>query len=505
MQVIKKRLPSQAKNHYFEYFHLDCLFSFFKIGYFLKKAGISKEKGFQPFYLLLSFCGVIFKRSRSINEGLKLIPKTAKKSTLYDFLQNTKFDWSKLLGYVSKLYSNKFTHDKGKITVLSIDDTALEKSGKYVEHISKFYDHSKKKYFSGFQVVIAALCNLRTCIPIDFVLKSTTKPLKKKKTKGKQLSKNRAKKNTQTMNKSKQNRRRRSAKMKKSRETKRVQLSRLSKIKIAIRLIKNAIKHKIMFNYVLWDSWYNCSEAYEYVFNYLILKGIHLVSMVKLSTEKYKFLSKELNIKEIYKLAGAWQIMESNNIKYKSMIIEIISKSTKGRPVIGKVKLCFYRFPGHRKYKALISTNLKLTEEEILEIYTYRWSIEMVIRDLKQYFGFNQSNASKYQSLVADISIKFLLYIMVCALKEREPHKSTYVILFEMSEDFEDHCIETVNRYFFKNTIEVFIEYAESIGITDIYELKIKCKSIIDDFFNSEFYEDKIESEEEYYKKQKSA
>jgi len=506
VDINKNHLPSQVKNAQLEFSQLQSHFSLFKLSNFLKKSGISKEKGIQPFELLLNFCGIIFKRSQSITQGVKLLSKSSQKSTHHEFLQNSKYNWNKLLLHVSKLYSNLFKHDEGGYTVLSIDDTARVKSGKNVEFISKFYDHSIRRFYMGYQVVLATLCNLRTCIPINFVIKTAPK-LKKKtkkkaKKKSKQLSKNKAKKN----NSSTQKYKRRPIRRQKSWIPKQFQSSRLSKIKIAIKLIKDALKHRIGFAFVLWDSWYNCSEAYEFIFKYLIpIKKIHLVSMIKLSKEKYKFLNKELNIKELYKLAGAWQMIDSNGVKYKSMVIEIISKYGKGRVVIGKVKLCFYRFPGQRKYKALISTNLDLSEEKILEIYTYRWTIEMVIKDLKSTFGFNLSKASKYQVHVADLAIRCILYMMVCAQKEREPHKSTYIILFEMSVDFENHCIEAVNKYFFMNTIDCFLAYAESIGITAIKELRAKCKTVVEGFFASEFYEDKIVHETEYYENQKGA
>ena len=66
-------------------------------------------------------------------------------------------------------------------------------------------------------------------------------------------------------------------------------------------MIKIAIKHRVKFCYVLWDSWFNNSTTYKFVFSYLIPKGIHLVSMVKLSSEKYFYNNEEYNVKEILK------------------------------------------------------------------------------------------------------------------------------------------------------------------------------------------------------------
>ena len=116
----------------------------------------------------------------------------------------------------------------------------------------------------------------------------------------------------------------------------------------------------------------------------------------------------------------------------------------------------------------------------------------MMIKDLKQHFGFNQFKGSKYQAQVNDLSIRCIMYIMLCSQKEREPQKSMYQIVFEFNMSFEAHCIEIVNRYFFSSNIESFLEFAESLGLVTIRELREQCKGVLDSFFASEFYEDKI-------------
>ena len=303
------------------------------------------------------------------------------KTTINDFLNNQFYNWRSLHLCIAKYFSNKYNHDEGKYNVLIIDDTSKNKSGKYVEYLSRFFDHSQQTYYNGYQVIFATWSNLRTCIPIDLALKTGKKRCK-------HARKGNYAKNSHTF--------------------KRYKESRLSKLKISISMIYNALKHRIKFNYVLWDSWYSCSEAFVFVFTKLIPKKIHLVSMIKVNNEKYKYCDQDLTLKEIYKKAGKWKSFESNGIKYKSVEVEIMDKSSKRKKIIGKVKLCFFRFPGQKrnKYKVLLCTDTQLAEEEILEIYTYRWSIEVMIKDLKQYFGFNQSMSSKYAPQIADLSIK---------------------------------------------------------------------------------------------------
>jgi len=91
-------------------------------------------------------------------------------------------------------------------------------------------------------------------------------------------------------------------------------------------------------------------------------------------------MNKELNIKEICNITGVWKNDPINGIRYKSAIIEVKVNNTKGNLEKRQAKICFYRFPGQnkRQYKALISTDITLSEMDILERYLHRWSIEVL-------------------------------------------------------------------------------------------------------------------------------
>src|SRR5215469_2939830 len=138
---------------------------------------------------------------------------------------------------------------------------------------------------------------------------------------------------------------------------------------------------------------------------------------------------------------------------------------------------------------------------EILERYTQRWSIEVVIKDLKQYLGYNLSMSSKFAPQIADLIIRCVCYIMLCSLKERDPTKPIYQILFEFTKSFENHCIEVFVKYMLKETIKAFLLYAQSIGVNDVGELIRDLDTIQEKFFNSEFYADKIVEVDDIVKK----
>jgi hypothetical protein len=398
---------------------------------------------------------------------LKSLDILKHKTALNDLLNNPNFNWRQLLYQVVKMFTKLYKPDKEKYSVLIIDDTSKKKYGTKGEYVSTFYDHAKQFFFHGFQVIFSSICNQRTCIPVDFNLKIGKSKTKKSKN-GVYSTKSSAKK--------------------------RIKEAHKSKTKLSLSLIKRALKRNLEFSYVLWDSWYNCNESYKYVFEHLIPKGIHLISMVKLSKEKYSYLGNRRNVKELYKSAGQWKLDEKMGIKYKSILVDLYDKSDVEGKLIGKVRICFYRFPSQKngKYKALLSTEINLTEIEILDRYTLRWSIEVMIKDLKQYFGFDQSKSSKYAPQVADLTIKCIFYIMLCSQKERHPEKSTEQLVFEFCNQFEEFCLEMFLQYWFIAMAKKFLEFSRKKGFMLIEELIESYEQMIEDFFEKEWFEDKI-------------
>ena len=179
---------------------------------------------------------------------------------------------------------------------------------------------------------------------------------------------------------------------------------------IAASFLLAALQRGFLFQYLLWDSWYNNSGSLRYVFGKLIPRGINLVAMVKRDGQKYLCDTSYLTVKELYRKAGKWQQNRYTGIVFKSMMVEVLDKQSGNKPesqtVLGKVRMCFFKYPGHKKFRALISTNLKLSEMETLSIYLRRWSIEVVFKDIKQYFGYDQSKSSKYAPQIADLTIR---------------------------------------------------------------------------------------------------
>ncbi|MDP8268464.1 MAG: transposase, partial [Candidatus Tenebribacter davisii] len=352
---------------------------------------------------------------------------------------------------------------------LIIDDTSKTKSGRKVQWLSWFYDHSKSQYFTGFQNILCAYTNGRTAIPIDFEFKIG-------KSKVKHYTKSNYKEGTHA--------------------EQRVRFAKQKKIDIAIQMIKRAFQRNFQFQYILWDSWYNSSTALEYISEVVAKKGVNLISMLKNGNTKYKYKNGFFDLKELYHKAGKWETNRKTGIKSKSIIVEYMDASQTNklseREELITIKIAFYKYPHVKKWKAILSTDLELEPTEILHFYLRRWSIECIFRELKQYFGYNQSKSSNYIVMIADFTIRCGFFIMFCHIREIENHKPMCQLLLEFYEELFDEWLDNYIKLQMQKEIENVLLYAKGLGMQSLDELILNLDNVMKRFFDEVFLPDKI-------------
>lgn len=461
---------SQVKNSHLVESNAYSLFQRFKIRSILKSSFIDKEKGHSIEYMLYMMLLIMLQESKSVFSGITKLQALKLKAPLNRMLNNEKYHWRNFLYRVSKIFYNLCPTPPGKVSALIIDDTAKEKTGRKVENSSWFYDHCRKAYYMGYQTIVAAFHNGVVTIPIDFELKIG-------KSKIKHAKKSHYPKGTHS--------------------AQRQRMAKQKKTKIAESFIKRILQRGFKFQYLLWDSWYNNSDSLRFIYNRLLPKGINLIAMVKRNNQKYLFNGRYLNVKELYHKAGKWHKNNFNDIKSKSIIVEILDKKSGIKPesqnVIGKVKMCFFKYPGHKRFQSIISTNMDLSEMEILSIYLRRWSIEMVFKDLKQYFGYDQSKSSKYAPQIADLTIRCVFYNMFCALKYDYPEKTTEQLLIEFYTEMEETWLDILCSSIFKYNTKAFLNHSLSQGYESISQLLNDYESVFSNYMELQWYDDKIE------------
>ena len=128
-------------------------------------------------------------------------------------------------------------------TCFIIDDTVLEKSGVRMEGISRVFDHMKGRCVLGYKLLLCAFFDGKTTIPFDFSLHQE---------KGKQgncgLTRQQLKKAYHTKRNTG------------NPDYKRFQECKMSKLEVAMDMLRRGWKMGLHAKYVITDSWFTCEQ-----------------------------------------------------------------------------------------------------------------------------------------------------------------------------------------------------------------------------------------------------
>ena len=453
------------------------LFQLFKLNSLLGQVGIKKEKGHSIIEMLMIFMIVTLEGRKSLFSGIKFNNLSKLKTPINDMLNNPNYKWRNLLYKITVMYIKLSTDTKD--SCLIVDDTSKKKTGKKGEFLSWFYDHSIGTYFRGYQNITAVWCNTKSAIITDFELK-----IGKKKTKHSPRPKYNKSTHTEQRNR----------------------FAQETKTEIVIKMIKRALQRKIPFKYILWDSWFNNNTSYKYIFEKLIPQGKVLISMLKNGHQKYRYGNRDFNLKELYRRSENWSLNNNTGIKSKSIIVYILdttsSKKINERTKIGKIKICFFKYPHVKRWKAILSTDLNLSEEEVLKIYLRRWSIECIFKEVKQYFGYDQSKSSKYCAMVADLTIRYMFYNMLCYKKHKDEYASMEQLLIEFCEQLEETFLTNFINIIIGQQMKKLLDFGIANGYNNLIDFRKDIDIILRKFFENDIIIDKItEADNQYFQK----
>ena len=371
-----------------------------------------KEKG----YSLTSLFGIIlslpFMGQPSVNGLLHsqlshyIEPR---KDAFYRFKNLVTIDWRGILWFFAKQFiglSEKEKEGKG-FRCLIFDDSVLQKKGKYIERVSRVWDHVTGRYVLGYKLLVGMYWDGASCIPVDFSLhreKGKKKDMPygiKKKTMKKQFRKCRDYS---------------------SNGHQRALETDMSKIASVVAMIKRATKKKLAVDYVLMDSWFTCWEITSLVMK---RKGLHLIGMYKGAKTKFMIGEKKLTYSQIRSELGKPVRCRKLGYYYKQAIVEWNGK---------QVKLFFSKQGNNGKWKTFLTTNTSLSFIAMIKIYQLRWSIEVFFKEGKQLFGLGKCQSNDFDAQIADTTMVMIRY-MIASLKFRFDNYESKGAIFEQTKE----------------------------------------------------------------------
>ena len=184
----------------------------------------------------------------------------------------------------------------------------------------------------------------------------------------------------------------------------------MSKVARLMEMVKEAIRNRIPFEYLLVDSWFTCRELVDFACRRH--KKFHLLGMAKMGNTKYETAHwGELSAKAIVaKLKAKKEVKYSRKYRCHYAGIEVM---------LGKhpVKMFFCKRGKKEAWKVLLTTDTSLNFMRAYEIYSMRWSIEVFFSDSKRMLGLADCSSRDFSAHIAHVSLVMIRYNMLASIK----------------------------------------------------------------------------------------
>ncbi len=394
----------------------------------LKQANfIKKREGIAPYLVVLHFVYMLV-MNKKVSTFINQSSEHFKKDVYYRLLQNSSYNWRKLLS-LTTLKIVKLLHklqNPSSIKVLIIDDTVEGKTGKYIEGSrDALWSNKEKRKIRGINVVSLNYSDGYSNFMLDFAIAMGNYARVKIEAFTQEID-------TRTIA-----------------YKRRLELMK-GKSQIAIDMVTRAIKSGMQADYLLVDSWYS-KPAFIKEMNDL---GLRVISRIANNNKIWNFSAKEKTLGAVYekykKLKTSKAGTYGKKIKFKYFSVVVEHKNA------GNIKIVFIKTK--EQLIPIASTDLDISDEEIIDIYKRRWDIEQGYKDLRQHFGFGKEENRIYEALIARITLSFFSYNIVSYINRVNHEPKTLGGLFADLE-CELHTLAIA--------MEAFIQIMEKIAKID--------------------------------------
>ena len=365
----------------------------FEVGNLLRKCRAHKIKGFPVLQIFIYLLECMFSPiSTYMSMKINTYKEPFSKNTIYRFCNDAGINWHKFLRLLSECVIRQFmrpaTSDK-RIEYFVVDDTPLAKTGKKSVLVAKFFNHVNMTYQYGFRILTLIWTDEYSSVPIDFCpLSSGNSSLLRcspKKCDGRSIA---------------------------------GQIRKQSQQKapdIILDMLKKAIRIGHSAQYVLFDSWFSTPKGITAIKKELALD---VIAMLKKSSKVfYEYQGKQVDIKKIYSMNRK----RPGKSKYL-LSVQVNLIQNEKRKVVSSIpaRIVYVRNKSNRKdWIALISTDLNISEEEIIRRYGARWNIEVYFKTCKQYLKLQKEcNSPSFDAFTCHLTIVAVRY-MILSVQQR--------------------------------------------------------------------------------------
>lgn len=387
---------------------IDYFFKRLNLSKMLLKSNFYKESGVQCVIILKTLFSLVF-QGKNLYRTLALQELPFRKNTAYRFLNDSRFNWEKLLQLIMTrliLFIDSLTGENRQ-SVLIFDDSLFSRNrSKKVELLAKVFDHTSHKYCKGFRMLTMGWSDGSTFMPISFNLLSSPND-----------------KNVfceaKTMDK-------------RTLAYKRRKQARQRATDVVLTMLRSA--RDIPAKFVLFDSWFTMPKTVIRIKK----ENRDVIGMIRI-TEKihYQYQGKWQNVKSIYQ-----KIKKSSDTKsiLGSVCVKLREDRVSTADKFIDAKIVFVKDRSSEKWLALLCTDISVSDEEVVRIYGKRWDIEVFFKVCKSYLALaKEYQGRSYDMQVAATTIVFLRYAML-SMEARNATDDRTIgdLFFYIKEELED-------------------------------------------------------------------
>ncbi len=308
------------------------------------------------------------------------------KDVLYDFLKKQTINWRGFRFHVAKQVYIKHEFIKEKIKGAVFDDSIKHRRGKNVTGASTHFDHTLCKNVLGQQMLELGCATPKGYASLDSQIYVSNKNAQEGKTEFEDKRSAVAKDYKVAVEKNKN--------------------------EMLRSMLKRAVRAGIEFTHCMADSWFGNKENIKAVLSL----GIVAIFRMKRGNMQYKLNGAMYTATELYALVKR-RMKRIKGMSYRMFALNVelnISKDDK-KPEWINVKLLFSSSIDRKKenWVVFLSTDTTLTSEEILEVYSLRWSVEVYFKEIKQHFGFLKEQTGDYTVHYASIHLCAIRYMLI--------------------------------------------------------------------------------------------
>jgi hypothetical protein len=426
----------------------------YRLGAIFKRFGAYKQKGI-PVSTITQYLIALIYTGKSMFQDMRSATPFAQgfsKDTVYRFLNLLSVNWQACLLSIS----GKVVSDIDKLTstirrcAFVIDDTLFQiPYAKMTELVSRVFDHAEKgknKYKWGFRMLTLGWTDGVSFIPLTF----------------RHLASSNEKNQRCGCNPD----------IDKRSRAYRVRKEAVSKATDVLLIqLKAAIMAGITAKHVLFDSWF----AYPITIIKICALGLHVTARVKDAHNiKYLVNGQKKTAKEIFKANRK----RRGKSRYLLSVPITLYSVENGVEVTRPAKLVYVRNRNKRNdWIALLTTDLNLSEKEIIELYGKRWDIEVFFKICKSYLKLTgEFQQLSYDALIAHTAIVMIRYMILSVEKRKQEDPRSLGELFFLGFD------EASDIKFEQALLLVMTLLADTLKETDLGLTEEQMEQIMDSF-----------------------